>query len=143
MQWLANLPLGANRPLQIGALAAVAVVAIIALFVAYRALFGHRLRFSGGGRTRQPRLGLVDAFSLDGQRQLVIVRRDNIEHLLMIGGPNDVVIESQILRVQPQPQALARDKDIAGPPAPAPRAAEPPPIAAKLPPAPTMAPVRS
>ena len=49
-------------------------------------------------RARQPRLGLVDAFSLDGQRQLVLVRRDNIEHLIMIGGPNDVLLESQIIR---------------------------------------------
>ena len=47
--------------------------------------------------------------NLDGQRQLVIVRRDNVEHLLMIGGPNDVVVESQILRVA----APARDKDAA------------------------------
>ena len=93
MQWLTNLPLGDNRTLQIVALCAVVIVAIVALIIAYRAFFGHRLRFSGAGRARQPRLGLVDAFSLDGQRQLVLVRRDNIEHLLMIGGPNDVVVE--------------------------------------------------
>ena len=41
---------------------------------------------------------MVDVFSLDAQRQLVIVRRDNVEHLLMIGGPNDLVVEPQILR---------------------------------------------
>ena len=79
MQWLTNLPLGDNRTLQIAVLCVVAIVAIVALIIAYRALFGHRLRFSGGGRARQPRLGLVDAFSLDGQRQLVLVRRDNVE----------------------------------------------------------------
>src|SRR5450631_1716256 len=110
MQWLTNLPLGYNQPLQIAVLAGIVIVAITALIVAYRALFGHRLRFSSGGKARQPRLGLVDAFSLDGQRQLVIVRRDNVEHLLMIGGPNDIVVESQIVRAQPQ--ALPRDKDV-------------------------------
>src|SRR6185312_2256233 len=52
-----------------------------------------------GGRARQMRLGIVDAFDLDRQRQLVIVRRDNVEHLVMIGGPNDVLVESGILRV--------------------------------------------
>ena len=98
MQWLANLPLGDKPPLQLMAFVGIAIVAIVVLFFAYRAVFGHRLRFSGGGKARQPRLGLVDAFSLDGQRQLVIVRRDNVEHLLMIGGPNDVVVESQIVR---------------------------------------------
>jgi flagellar protein FliO/FliZ len=132
MQWLANLPLGDKPAFQIAALLGVAIVAIIVLIVAYRMVFGHRLRFSGGGKARQPRLGLVDAFSLDGQRQLVIVRRDNVEHLLMIGGPNDIVVESQIVRAQPQ--ALPRDKDvIAAPvasksaaPAPAPPPAQAP-----------------
>ena len=76
----------------------------------YRLAFAHRLRVPGG-RTRQPRLGLVDAFSLDGQRQLVLVRRDNIEHLVMIGGPNDVLVESQINRAV----APARESNQASP----------------------------
>src|ERR1700722_19926806 len=135
MQWLTNLPLGDKPVLQIAALVGVAIVAIIVLIVAYRSFFGHRLRFSSGGKARQPRLGLVDAFSLDGQRQLVIVRRDNVEHLLMIGGPNDVVVESQIVRAQPQ--ALPRDKDTVAPPAPPPAAKPPAPA-----PAPVQAPVK-
>jgi flagellar protein FliO/FliZ len=144
MQWLTNLPLGDNRTLQIVVLCAVVIVAIVALIIAYRALFGHRLRFSGSGRARQPRLGLVDAFSLDGQRQLVLVRRDNIEHLLMIGGPNDVVVESQIIRAQPQ--ALGpREKDAALPSA-APKqvaSVEAQPAPARVPAAPTISPLRA
>ena len=96
MQWLTNLPYGDKPWLQIAVLAALAIIAIIALIVAYRLLFGHRLRFSGGGRARQPRLGLVDAFSLDGQRQLVIVRRDNVEHLVLSGPEGSSVIEGNI-----------------------------------------------
>jgi flagellar protein FliO/FliZ len=118
MQWFSSLPLGDNWKVQAVVFLAVAVVAIIALTVAYRALFGHRLRVPGGGRARQSRLGLVDAFSLDGQRQLVLVRRDNVEHLVMIGGLNDVVIESQIVRAQTQ--ALPpREKEVAPPQPPA------------------------
>jgi flagellar protein FliO/FliZ len=137
MQWFSSLPLGDNWKVQAIVFLAVLVVAIIALTVAYRALFGHRLRVPGGGRARQSRLGLVDAFSLDGQRQLVLVRRDNVEHLVMIGGLNDVVIESQIVRAQTQ--ALPpREKEVAPPqpPAATPRivAATPPPPAAPLPP---------
>jgi flagellar protein FliO/FliZ len=114
MPWFSSLPLGDNWKVQAIVFLAVAVVAIIALTVAYRALFGHRLRVPGGGRARQSRLGLVDAFSLDGQRQLVLVRRDNVEHLVMIGGLNDIVIESQIVRAQSQ--ALpAREKEAAPP----------------------------
>src|SRR6187431_1632256 len=49
-------------------------------------------------RSRQPRLAVVDSAAVDGRRKLVIVRRDNVEHLLMIGGPTDVVVESSIVR---------------------------------------------
>ncbi len=97
MQWLNDLPFGDNRVVQIGFLAACGIAVLVALAIVYRLVFAHRLRVPGG-RTRQARLGLVDAFSLDGQRQLVLVRRDNVEHLVMIGGPNDVLLESQISR---------------------------------------------
>src|SRR3569833_1270967 len=56
-------------------------------------------RLGGGARgSRQPRLAVIDAASVDGRRRLVLIRRDNIEHLLMIGGPSDVVVESNIVR---------------------------------------------
>jgi flagellar protein FliO/FliZ len=50
------------------------------------------------GRGRVPRLALVDAMPVDGRRKLVLVRRDNVEHLLLIGGPSDVVVEQAIQR---------------------------------------------
>lgn len=50
-----------------------------------------------GGRVQ--RLAVTDAFPLDREgRKLVIIRRDNVEHLLLIGGTNDVVIEQGIVR---------------------------------------------
>ncbi|WP_458760311.1 flagellar biosynthetic protein FliO [Afipia sp. TerB] len=61
-------------------------------------------RFSGnsmGGGTargRMPRLAVIDAATVDGRRRLVLVRRDNVEHLLIIGGPTDVVVETNIVR---------------------------------------------
>ena len=51
-----------------------------------------------GPRGRQPRLAVINAASVDGRR-LVLVRRDDVEHLLLIGGPTDVVIESNIDRI--------------------------------------------
>jgi hypothetical protein len=57
-----------------------------------------RIKGQGGGRTRQPRLGVVDIHDLDRQRQLVLIRRDNVEHLIMIGGASDVVVETNIVR---------------------------------------------
>jgi flagellar protein FliO/FliZ len=61
-------------------------------------------RFSGGNlaalgpRGRQPRLAVIDAATVDGRRRLVLVRRDNTEHLLLIGGPTDIVVEPNIGR---------------------------------------------
>lgn len=60
-------------------------------------------RYSAGGlgrigRGRVPRLAIVDAMAVDGRRRLVLVRRDNVEHLILIGGPSDVVVEQAIQR---------------------------------------------
>lgn len=49
-------------------------------------------------RGRMPRLAVIDAAAVDGRRRLVLVRRDNVEHLLMIGGPTDIVVEPNIVR---------------------------------------------
>src|ERR1700685_4726728 len=110
MQWLNELPFADNRVLQIGFLAACGIAALFVSAIVYRLAFAHRLRVPGA-RPPQPRLGLVDAFSLDGQRQLVLIRRDNIEHLVMIGGPNDVLVESQINRAA----VPARECNLAAP----------------------------
>jgi len=60
--------------------------------------FGVKRLGGNSGRGRQPRLAVIDAATVDGRRRLVLIRRDNIEHLLMIGGPTDVVIEPNIIR---------------------------------------------
>jgi flagellar protein FliO/FliZ len=52
-------------------------------------------------RGRMPRLAVIDAAAVDGRRRLVLVRRDNVEHLLMIGGPSDIVVEPNIVRAMP------------------------------------------
>src|SRR4030081_2275775 len=49
-------------------------------------------------RGRMPRLAVIDAAAVDGRRRLVLVPRDNVEHLLMIGGPTDIVVEPNIVR---------------------------------------------
>jgi flagellar protein FliO/FliZ len=56
-------------------------------------------RLGGGSvRGRQPRLAVIDAANVDARRRLILIRRDNIEHLLMIGGPTDIVVEANIVR---------------------------------------------
>ena len=45
---------------------------------------------------RGKRLGISEFHDLDQARRLVLIRRDGTEHLLMIGGAQDVVIETGI-----------------------------------------------
>ena len=69
--------------------------------------------FRDNARGRQPRLAVIDHASVDGRRRLILVRRDNVEHLLMIGGPTDIVVEPNIVRAVASP----RDVPAARPPA--------------------------
>src|SRR5579859_5769471 len=76
----------------------VAVLGLIGLAAwLVRRFAGNRLGASTQ-RGRMPRLAVIDAAAVDGRRRLVLVRRDNIEHLLMIGGPTDIVVEPNIVR---------------------------------------------
>ncbi len=81
-----------------------AFVAVLALIGAaawlVRRFAGNRLG-ANPNRGRMPRLAVIDAAAVDGRRRLVLVRRDNIEHLLMIGGPTDIVVEPNIVRAMP------------------------------------------
>ncbi|MCR9072048.1 MAG: flagellar biosynthetic protein FliO [Alphaproteobacteria bacterium] len=45
---------------------------------------------------KTPRLRIVENRVLDGRRRLVLVRRDDTEHLLVIGGESDMVVETGI-----------------------------------------------
>ena len=62
---------------------------------------------------RQPRLSIMEAATVDNKRRLVLVRRDHVEHLVMIGGPSDIVVEPNIIRGRPATSALARSKQLA------------------------------
>ena len=91
-------------------------LSFVLIFVALLALIGvaawlvRRFATSRLGantnRGRMPRLAVIDAAAVDGRRRLVLVRRDNVEHLLMIGGPTDIVVEPNIVRATPGREAL-------------------------------------
>ena len=70
--------------------AIVCLCAVIIAILIYK-LLNQRVR----GRKGQ-RLGISEFHELDKTRRIVLVRRDDVEHLIMIGGNQDVVIESGI-----------------------------------------------
>lgn len=63
--------------------------------------------FIKGGRGREHRLVVLDAAAVDAKRRLVLIRRDDTEHLIMIGGPTDIVIETGISGTNRQKPAEA------------------------------------
>ncbi len=97
------------------ALGAVIVLIILAVW-----LLKVLSKVSGTGvRGRSRRLGVVETLVIDQKRQLLIVRRDNVEHLILTGSTQDIVVETGIAvaeapmsqplpRRQPLPQTPAR-----------------------------------
>ena len=79
----------------------VAVLALIGLAAWLVRRFASNRLGANTNRSRMPRLAVIDAAAVDGRRRLVLVRRDNVEHLLMIGGPTDIVVEPNIVRAMP------------------------------------------
>lgn len=132
MQFITSLFNGNSVLTAIFALAAV-VVAIVLVLWLLKALF----RASGNvGRGRNRRLSVVDALPLDPKRQLLIIRRDNVEHLILTGGAHDLVIETGI-EIEDAPSQPARR------PVPSVPSRKPAPAAAAQAPQPSPAPAQA
>jgi flagellar protein FliO/FliZ len=88
-----------------------------AAFLAYRAyMFGDTGINFGGLLFKQrpePRLGVIEQAQVDSRRRLVLVRRDDVEHLIMTGGPVDVVIETGISVHRAEPMAEQHEEPAA------------------------------
>ncbi len=55
------------------------------------------------GKTR--RLQVVESLGLDHRRRLVLVRRDGMEHLLLLGATGDLVVENAIVGAERKEEA--------------------------------------
>ena len=130
--------------------ALLALLLLVVLLVVIKLIRGMTFgTFVAGGRNRKNRLAVMDATAVDSHRRLVLVRRDDIEHLLLIGGATDIVVESDIRIGQRRPVAPAPEpvrevqppaslqaQQLPAPQAPAPTRRAPEPARATPPPAP-------
>jgi flagellar protein FliO/FliZ len=99
---------GADMPLAVRFfLAFLIVLGLIGVTAWAVRRFGSGRLGSSSMRGRQPRLAVIDHANVDGRRRLILVRRDNVEHLLMVGGPSDIVVEPNIVRAAPAPRDVA------------------------------------
>ncbi len=79
-----------SRNLEVFIAAAGVLAGLIIAMIVFGA-FSRRMR----GRRGQ-RLGISEYHELDQTRRLVLIRRDETEHLILIGGVQDIVIETGI-----------------------------------------------
>lgn len=91
---LLGAELGTTAKMIIAFLIVLLLIAIVA-WIARRLIGAPRQR---GQRSRGPRIALIESAMVDQKRRLLLVRRDDIEHLILIGGTNDLVVESGIDR---------------------------------------------
>lgn len=158
IDWLKEVG-GPNLPSAVLWLAVALAILALVLFIVriVRSMtFG---TFVAGGRNRKTRLAVMDAAPVDSHRRLVLVRRDDVEHLILIGGPTDVVVERDIrllgaarrpasehpegqprprpaeAPVQQRPERAAPPRAPQGAPAAPTRPAAPPAAAPRMPPA--------
>ncbi|MVA97646.1 hypothetical protein GN330_10355 [Nitratireductor sp. CAU 1489] len=110
-----------------------ALVIIVIALIALRLLRGITAgTFIAGGRNRKARLAVMDATAIDTRRRLVLVRRDDVEHLILIGGANDIVVEQDIRMIHKSSRSITDEADApprqAPPPSPSvPEKSEPAP----------------
>ncbi len=129
-----------SQNMQVIVAAAIVLLVLLVVLGVWRA-FSPRMV----GRRGQ-RLGLSEYYELDKTRRLVLVRRDNVEHLILIGGGQDIVIEPNITSGAGIPSYDRSDQPPAGTARPAPRAPsfserKPPPL--RPVPDPAAAPMRT
>ena len=137
MQFITSLFSGSGNTVLTAVFALGIVLVLIVLAVWLLKLISNASGRVARGRNR--RLALVDSLVLDQKRTLLIIRRDNVEHLLLVGGGQDLVVEAGIaveeaVAAQPSrrpiPMVAARKPAPAPKPAPAAPAVIPEPAAA-------------
>ena len=95
-------------------IAGIVVLALVAAGIGF-----HLYQRKGNGDTprlfapRSRRLAYIERTALEGGRKLLLVRRDDVEHLILIGGPIDLVVE---LGIRPPEVASSFVKEVSSAP---------------------------
>lgn len=72
------------------------LIGLLAWLVRKLGIGGKVVAAGTGGRSKGARLGVVEAATLDGRRKLVLIRRDDREHLVILGADGETVVERNI-----------------------------------------------
>lgn len=72
------------------------VLGLIGLLAVTARRFGLGLPQAQARRGAQRRIGIVEVAGLDSKRRLVLIKRDDVEHLIILGHDGETVVETGI-----------------------------------------------
>jgi flagellar protein FliO/FliZ len=75
------------------------VLGLLAVLTWLLKKYGTKLGLPMVVKQGKSRVQMVDITPLDARHRLVLVRRDDVEHLLLLGGATPVVVETGIMHV--------------------------------------------
>lgn len=76
------------------------LIAVLALFAKRAGLSPRATRPTSGSKKR---LSIIEVLAVDAKRRLVLIRRDDREHLVMLGADRDLVVETNFEPPSPAP----------------------------------------
>ncbi|WP_336276888.1 hypothetical protein [Bartonella sp. CB178] len=94
--WLSDRLDGLTTSVTIGLVFFAAVVVVVLAIIIFLNRF-NKGNLGVNKKKHSPRLAICEMIGIDRARYLVLVRRDDMEHLILIGGPVDVVVESNAI----------------------------------------------
>lgn len=77
-------------------LALIFVLSLIGLMAVAARRWGLGLPQANIRRGQPKRIGLVEVTALDAKRRLILIKRDNVEHLIILGHDGETVVETGI-----------------------------------------------
>ena len=77
-------------------LALVFVLGLIGILTLIVRRFGLGVGQTPFKRAHEKRLKLVEVMPIDGKRRLILFKRDNVEHLVILGATGETVVETNI-----------------------------------------------
>jgi hypothetical protein len=90
-------------PPGVAAIAGVALLLVVLGVLHFRYRLFRRRKGRGRAKARAAnasRIEILETRIIDANRKLVLMRCDDIEHLVMVGGPADVVVENDVRKVR-------------------------------------------
>jgi flagellar protein FliO/FliZ len=89
-------------------LALVFVIGLIGVFAVIARRMGLGFPNTVIKKSANRRLSIEEAMPLDGRRKIVLIRRDNTEHLILLGPNSETIVENNIKA----PTAQIKPEDI-------------------------------